>query len=194
MGDKQQVVLKIVKQLDSTMMRDIQEPPTLEVYQPEPPLDFLNIPTPTFSTSSPDTQEPIPDTQEDAEENYIPSLGDHCVKVLSESLSIDNALDMLEKADLNQIDELKVNTIKFISLNIVSFLESTNLARLYRLPVYLIRELENFLKADVIGKFGFFNMHQLDLLVEESLCQELKLHSTPTAQLRLTQEVIKEQY
>jgi hypothetical protein len=85
-------------------------------------------------------------------------LADHCVKVLSESLSIDNALDLLENADHNQLDELKINCLKFISLNIVSFLEGNHLQRFCMLPVYLVRELENFLKADVIGKFGFFNM------------------------------------
>ena len=53
----------------------------------------------------------------------MPSLSDYCLKVLSESLSIDNALDMLENADHQQIDELKINALKFVSLNIVSFLE-----------------------------------------------------------------------
>jgi len=53
----------------------------------------------------------------------MPSLSDLCMKVLSESLSIDNALDLLENADHKQIDELKINALKFISLNIVSFLE-----------------------------------------------------------------------
>ena len=78
----------------------------------------------------------------------MPSLSDLCVKVLSESLSIDNALDLLENADHKQMDELKINALKFISLNIVSFLEIAELERIYKLPVYLIRELENFIKTE----------------------------------------------
>lgn len=72
---------------------------------------------------------------------------------------------------MKQIEELKINSLKFISLNIVSFLESAYLERIYRLPVYLIRELENFLKAKQIEKFSYFNMNQFDLLVEDSLEQ-----------------------
>jgi hypothetical protein len=60
----------------------------------------------------------------DEPEVYMPSLSDFCIKVLSESLTIDNALDLLESADMQQIDELKINSLKFISLNIVSYLES----------------------------------------------------------------------
>lgn len=143
MGEKHNVVIKIVKELDSTMVRDITVAPATETYQPEPPLDFLDIPKPTFATSSEE------ETKIDCvgTEEYMPSLEDHCIRVLSESLSIDNALDTLESADLQQIDELKINTLKFISLNIVSFLEGAQIERIYRLPVYLIRELENFLKA-----------------------------------------------
>ena len=44
------------------------------------------------------------------------------------------------------IDELKINCLKFISLNIVSYLEATYLERLLSLPVYLLRDLENFIK------------------------------------------------
>lgn len=113
----------------------------------------------------------------------MPSLSDHCIKVLSESLSIDNALDILDNADMQQIDELKVNTLKFIALNIVSFLEGTSLERIYKLPVYLIRELENFLKAETIEKFSFFNMNQLDLLVEESVTHDQQRHAVQQASL-----------
>jgi len=52
MGDRHQVVLKIVKQLDNMMIRDISLPLKHPVYCPEPPLDFLDIPRPTFRTSS----------------------------------------------------------------------------------------------------------------------------------------------
>lgn len=174
MGDRHQVVIKIVKQLDTMMMRDINVPPMLELYQPEPPLDFLDIPKPTFATSSDfdGSAEETPTREEASLEDYIPSLSDHCVKVLSENLSVDNALDLLENSDMQQMEELKINTLKFIALNIVSFLEGTSLERIYKLPVYLIRELENFLKAENIDKFSYQSMNQLDLLVEESISRD----------------------
>jgi hypothetical protein len=60
------------------------------------------------------------------------------------------------------LDELKVNTLKFISLNIVSFLESCHLEKLVSMPVYLIRELENFLKVKDIDKFRYFSMEPFE--------------------------------
>jgi hypothetical protein len=44
------VVLKIVKQLDNMMIRDINQPLKHPVYCPEPHLEFLDIPRPTFAT------------------------------------------------------------------------------------------------------------------------------------------------
>ena len=61
------------------------------------------------------------------------------------------------------MDELKINCLKFISLNLVSFLESTYLDRLLSLPVYLIRDLENFIKIHDSYKYQMFNM----LVVED---------------------------
>lgn len=66
--------------------------------------------------------------------------------MLSKNLTVENAIDTYEKSDQVQVEELKVNCLKFIALNIVSFLESSHIERLMQLPVYLIRELENFLK------------------------------------------------
>jgi hypothetical protein len=77
------------------MIRDIEVPPNQELYQPEPPLDFLEIPKPTFDTAS-----EISEESKEEQEAYMPSLSDYCVKVLSENLSIDNALEMLESADM----------------------------------------------------------------------------------------------
>ena len=69
---------------------------------------------------------------------------------------------MFETSDHLIIDELKINCLKFISLNIVSFLESTYLERLLSLPVYLLRDLENFIKVEDIEKFLWFDMQTLD--------------------------------
>jgi hypothetical protein len=56
------------------------------------------------------------------------------------------------------IDELKANCLKFLSLNIVSFLEPAALERLTSLPVYLLRDLQNFIKIDEPHKFLTFDM------------------------------------
>jgi alpha-tubulin suppressor-like RCC1 family protein len=56
----------------------------------------------------------------------------------------------------------------------------------------LIRELENYLKVQAIEKFGFFNMHRIDELIEDSLSYESKqaqiqqasLHSLTVAQIK----------
>ena len=61
----------------------------------------------------------------------MPSLADNCIKIISNNLCIENALEMLENSDHNNIEELKINCLKFISLNIVSFLESSYLEKIY---------------------------------------------------------------
>ena len=63
------------------------------------------------------------------------------------------------------IDELKINTLKFISLNIVSFLEASRMEKLMSLPVYLIRDLENFIKLEDPEKFICFDMKSIDEVV-----------------------------
>lgn len=71
---------------------------------------------------------------------------------------MENALDLLETADHLQIEELKINCIKFISLNVVSYLETSTIDRLITMPVYLLREIENFIKLDDEDKFVSFDM------------------------------------
>jgi len=78
---------------------------------------------------------------------------------------LDNSLDLFETADHLQIEELKINCIKFISLNIVSYLETTYLERLMALPVYLLRELENFIKVEDCEKFISFDMRSIEEVV-----------------------------
>ena len=82
--------------------------------------------------------------------------------MISQSISLDNVLDVFMEADHLIIDELKINAMKFISLNIVSFLEIGNIEKLMQLPVYLIRDLENFMKLQDYNKFLFFNMRSID--------------------------------
>ena len=47
-----------------------------------------------------------------------------------------------------QLEELKINCLKFLSLNVVSFLEPILFQMLASMPVYLIRDLQNFLKSN----------------------------------------------
>ena len=55
-----------------------------------------------------------------------------------------------------------MNCLKFISLNIVSFLECAYLERLVQLPVYLVRELENFIKLEDSDKYVCVDMRMLE--------------------------------
>lgn len=71
-------------------------------------------------------------------------------------------METYELADHLIIDELKINCLKFISLNIVSFLEGILVDKLIQLPVYLIRDLENFIKIDEAEKFMWFDMKTLE--------------------------------
>jgi hypothetical protein len=89
-------------------------------------------------------------------------LASICIQQLSKEITLKNALELYEQADHLIIDELKVNCLKFISLNIVSFLESTYVEKLLSIPVYLIRDLENFIKLEEIEKFMMFDTKQLD--------------------------------
>ena len=82
--------------------------------------------------------------------------------MISQSISLDNVLDVFMEADHLIIDELKINAMKFISLNIVSFLEIGNIEKLMQLPVYLIRDLENFMKLQDYNKFLFYSMKSID--------------------------------
>jgi len=67
-------------------------------------------------------------------------------------------LELCELSDHMIIDELKINCLKFISLNIVSFLEPSYLDRLLSLPIYLIRDLQNFIKINESEKYLSFDM------------------------------------
>ena len=83
-----------------------------------------------------------------------------CINQLSKDLTLTNCISMLEFADTHIIDELKINCIKFIMLNIVSFFcEGTKLCEQFStLPIYLVRDVSNFLKTKDIQKFLWVDM------------------------------------
>jgi hypothetical protein len=106
---------------------------------------------------------------DDSELEFFPSLVSITTDLISRNLTVETALDTYMRADHLMLDELKVNTLKFIALNIVSFLESCHFERLIGMPVYLIRELENFLKVKDIDKFRFFAMEPFEENVQLAL-------------------------
>jgi hypothetical protein len=105
------------------MLRDIDEPNES---------DMMVIPKPTFDCES----------EESVQESFTPSLVALCTDVVSRNLEIDSALAMFKDADSMMNEQLKLNCLKFISLNIVSYLETgPNFEKLISLPVYLLRDL-----------------------------------------------------
>ena len=76
-------------------------------------------------------------------------LHEMCVSQISKDITLNNCVSLLEFADTYIIDELKINCLKFIMLNIVSFFcEGTKLSEQFsNLPIYLVRDVSNFLKT-----------------------------------------------
>ena len=102
--------------------------------------------------------------------NESTSLSSLCLDKVLKSISLANCIELLEFADLYQIDELKINCIKFIMLNMVSFFsEGTKLSeKLLALPIYLIRDIENFLKVKDIQKFLWLDMSYFEIDLDYS--------------------------
>ena len=71
---------------------------------------------------------------------------------------------------MHQVDELKINCIKFMMLNMVSFFsEGTTLSeKLLALPIYLVRDIENFLKVKDIQKFLWLEMSYFEIDIDYS--------------------------
>lgn len=69
-----------------------------------------------------------------------------------------------------QAEELKINCLKYLSLNIVSFLEQNSFMHesLLKLPIYLIRDLQNFIKVGKVIKYEADSMK----VVEEAYVDE----------------------
>ncbi len=71
-------------------------------------------------------------------------------------------MEALLRADQCHNEELKINCLKFISLNIVSYLEPFLFEEMVSLPVYLIRDVQNFIKAEQVEKYQSFDMSVID--------------------------------
>mmetsp|Transcript_37533 Transcript_37533/g.57508 ORF Transcript_37533/g.57508 Transcript_37533/m.57508 type:complete len:140 (-) Transcript_37533:1494-1913(-) len=83
---------------------------------------------------------------------------------VSRDLTISNCLEVLQFADLHQIEELKVNALKFIVLNLHSlFADGARINdELIGLPIYLLRDIENFLKVKEPKKFLMLDMEYFE--------------------------------
>jgi hypothetical protein len=92
-------------------------------------------------------------------------LSQLAVTEATNTITLDNCIDLLCFADHHIVDELKINCLKFIMLNLVSFFsDGTKLNdQLLRLPVYLIRDIENFLKLKNVDKFLWLDMRYFEL-------------------------------
>ena len=77
-------------------------------------------------------------------------------------------MDLLVFADQHLIEDLKINCLKFICLNLVSFFsEGTKLSeKLIFLPLYLIKDIENFLKEKMSVKFLHEDMDYFDMQID----------------------------
>ncbi len=116
-----------------------------------------------------------------------PTLSDLMVDRVSRDLTLSNCLEVLQFADLHQIEELKINALKFIGLNLHSLFAdgSRTNDELIGLPIYLVRDIENFLKVREVKKFLMLDMQyfekeidyeaflksQADLAIENELSQ-----------------------
>jgi hypothetical protein len=95
-------------------------------------------------------------------------------------------LDLYELADHLLIDELKINCLKFISLNMVSYLEPSFIERFWSWGqngghmVWLLRDLENFIKIESEEKYITFDMKAVEDIeghtVEENKQPELMIN------------------
>lgn len=96
------------------------------------------------------------------------TLADLMIKQVSDTLTLGNCIDLLYFADHYLIDELKINCLKFISLNIMSFfLEgSTYFEDMAALPLYLVRDLMNFIKLPTCEKFLWLDMTYFEVVHE----------------------------
>lgn len=88
------------------------------------------------------------------------TLNGSCIDILSKQITLDNCIKLLLFSDTHIIDELKINCLKFITLNLVSFFsEGSKLQeQLIGLPIYLIKDIENFVKEKNVNKFLWLDM------------------------------------
>ena len=96
--------------------------------------------------------------------NEHTTLSELCLNQLSRSLNLENCLDLYQFGDMYFNEELKINCLKFLALNIVSyFSEGSKLSQnLMGLPIYLVKDLENFIKEKYIQKFLWLDMSHFE--------------------------------
>jgi len=61
---------------------------------------------------------------------------------------MDTAFDIYQYADTLMCDRLKINVIKFFSINAVSLFERVFKSQVDNMPQYLLHEIENFMKSE----------------------------------------------
>ena len=78
-----------------------------------------------------------------------------------------------------QAEELKINCLKYLSLNIVSFLEQNGCMHesLLKLPIYLIRDLQNFIKVGKVIKYEADSMKVVEKAYNDEEKEKLEVQN-----------------
>ena len=97
-------------------------------------------------------------------ESPVRSLKDRWIDVIIASLNMDTAFDIYQYADTLMCDRLKINVIKFFSINAVSLFERVFKSQVDNMPQYLLHEIENFMKSEWKDKYSWEDWSQLDNL------------------------------
>ena len=107
------------------------------------------------------------------------TLTDQLINQVSRDMTLNNCLEVLQFADHNISDHLKINAIKFITLNLHSFFADGSMLSnwLLSLPVFLIRDIENFLKVKEPRKYLMTDMSYFEKEIdyEQFLKSELDI-------------------
>ena len=92
-----------------------------------------------------------------------------------ESRSIDRKYTI----NLKPVYELKINCLKYLSLNIVSFLEQNSFMHesLLKLPIYLIRDLQNFIKVGKVIKYEADSMKVVEKAYNDEEKEKLEVQN-----------------
>lgn len=96
------------------------------------------------------------------------ALTDILVKQATRALTLNTCLDKLFFADHIQNEELKINCLKFVMFNIVNFfLEGSETCdQMLSMPLYLVRDIANFIKLPTTEKFLWLDMAYFDCIHE----------------------------
>ncbi len=157
------MVVKMIKQLDELMLN----PPVAEHSDAN---ESFEIPIPSsaaefgYEVATPSSAS----KEEEAFTNKIPSLTELCSAAVAKNMTLTTSLETLQFADLHQIEDLKINALKFISLNILSFFEEKALQSdlMLSIPSYLLKDLEIFIKVPTVEKYLATNCSLLDTAAE----------------------------